>query len=190
MLVYAAACTLPLGTLAIVAVLFKAREHRVLKVIAASAITSLLFLCCSSVGLSPYGVGAPSPIVRPSTFGIAGIYYLTNSPDYLRERGYPALPATSLIELRDDQTFRIEQMPDLVIDEHNAESQFLSGEGTWRIRFDTLNEEWYLGLNFTELNDKPSAESTYLWLYGARPPFVLYSILGHPDSYDWLMYRK
>ena len=189
----AGACILPLGALAIVMILIKEKENKATNATIIAIVTILVFFCSSLYIFSSYVTGAPFPIFKPSDSDIVGIYYLSgNSVRYLQEKGYPSISADSFIEFGSDQRFRTEKMPDLISMnfENDANLEFVSGEGTWEIKSDSTNSEWYLFLIFTKLNDKPSEQATYLYLNGIRPPFVLYSIVGDPDSYEWLMYKK
>jgi hypothetical protein len=190
MIFCAGICTLPLGALVTTLILTRAKEKKAIKVTATVITTGVFFLVCSLITLSPYFVGAPSPIFKPSVSDIAGVYYLSNSAEYLKEKGYPSLTSSSYIEFDIAQTFKAKNMPDLISDENNTSSVFVSGEGTWETKFDSANREWYLSLKFTKLNDRPSSQPTHLWIYKRNSPFVLYSIVGDPDSYDWLMYKK
>jgi len=191
-LLCAGICALPLGALAITAILIREKKKTGLKVLLAVLGTALLFFASLSIMMNPVISGAPSPLFRPSVSEIAGMYSLANSTEYLQMKGYSSLEATSFIEFHDDKTFITENIPDLVIIgyENNSTHEFMSGKGSWSIEFNSVNREWYLILNFSEINNKPHEQRNHLWLYGRKPPFTLYSMIGDPDSYDWIMYKK
>ena len=85
-------------------------------------------------------------------------------------------------------TLEVQNLPDIIINESNPRHIFWSGKGTWDLDFDSGNSEWVITFEFTSPSD--SAINSYLWIYGRKSPFVLYSIIGDPDSYNWLMYYK
>jgi len=79
-------------------------------------------------------------------------------------------------------------MPDIIVNDNNPHHLFWSGKGTWGLNFDSSNKEWVIEFDF--ISNQQEKINAYLWIYGRKSPFVLYSIIGDPDSYRWLMYYK
>jgi hypothetical protein len=173
--------------------LLKAKKRRWLKISITALVTISIFFVCSLIASGPLLWYAPSPIFKPSISDISGIYYLSNSPADLQEKGYPLLKSDSLINFYADGTFSATNLPDLVgwmYSGNNVKYIFLMCKGTWEIKFDYVNSEWYLSLNYTELNNGSNGHEADFWLLGKKPPFSLYVNISDPDAYDWISYAK
>jgi len=192
MILCAGIFTLIPGALILAKILHKSKENKLVKIVTAIILIAISFLICSSITLNPIFSGAASPIFEPTISDIVGVYRLYNSTELLQEKGYPFLISDDFVEFHNDKTFIARNMPDLLFtDFENAVNfSYVTGKGAWNIEFDYGNREWYLALQFSELNDKPSDQKTRLWLSGRKAPFILYDIIGDPDSYQWVMYRK
>jgi len=128
-------------------------------------------------------------LFKPSISSIEGIYFIKDPTlENLHEEGYPLLKSDSFIKFNRDKTLEVKNMPDIIINEYNPRHIFWSGKGTWDLDFDSVNSEWNITFEFT--SDKDEVINSYLWIYDRRSPFVLYSIIGDPDSYRWIMYYK
>ena len=183
-------CALVLGAIVISIILVKSRKFKVVKILGTILLAAIGFLYFSSISLSPILVGAPSPIFQPSDSEIVGVYHLDTSTMLLYEKGYPLTAANGFLVLNDDGKFSTENMPDLITDESNANSEFVTGEGNWRVEFDSLNRDWFLFLQFSELDNEPSNQKTHLHLYGRKAPYILYYTISDPDSHQAISYFK
>jgi len=171
-------CALTLGAIIMTLLLLRSREYKALKFTGSIFVMAFGFLFCSSIG--SVFLYAPSPVLEPSVSDVVGSYQLDNSATLLYEnvlhkKGYPLFPGgNTILDLRSDKTFFAENMPDLIIDEMNSVSEYVTGRGSWKINFDSVNRVWFLHLQFSELNNKSSNSITHLHLYGLSP---IYSVL-------------
>ena len=179
-----------LGAIVITVILIKSKEHTGRNILLTLIATSVCIFACSLIGISSYFSGAPSPLFEPSISSIEGTYFIKDPTlKDLYEEGYPLLKfSESFIKLNRDKTIEVQNMPDLIVNEINPYRIFWSGRGAWGLEFDSSNKEWVIVFDFT--NNKNEKINTYLWMYGRKSPFVLYSIIGDPDSYKWIMYYK
>lgn len=183
-------CPLLLGTFAITYILIRSKKNIGRNTLIILIITSIFIFFCSVIGVSGYFSGAPSPLFKPNISSIEGIYYIKDLTLVdLHKEGYPLLTSDNFIKLNYDHSFEAQNMPDIIIDEYNLQYKFLSGKGIWDLKFDSLNNEWTITFQFTG-NMDGLLTSSHLWIYGRNPSFVLYSIIGDPDSYRWIMYYK
>ena len=183
-------CAIVLGAIVIIVVLAKSRKFKAVKIIAAIVLTPVVFIYCASISLSPVFIGSPSPILEPSMSELVGSYHLDTSTKLLIEKGYFPLAPNNSLNLHADETFSTENMPDLISDEWNAKSEFVTGKGTWQVKFDSLNRDWFLYLEFSELNGAPSNQATHIRLAGRKAPYNLYYIVSDPDSHQVISYLK
>jgi hypothetical protein len=182
-------CPLILGAIAITITLIRSKENTGKNISLALIATSIFVFVCSLFGISSHFSGAPSPLFKPSISSIEGTYSIKNPTlQNLHEEGYPLLNSNSFIKLNSDKTFEVQNMPDIIINEYNPRHIFWSGKGTWDLDFDGLNKEWNITFQFT--GDADGLINSYLWISGRRSPFVLYSIIGDPDSHRWIMYYE
>lgn len=79
-------------------------------------------------------------------------------------------------------------LPDSVWNFGTAGGKFESGSGTWSIEKD--NGAWCIGLYFTELNGVADNSRTFLYLYGKKPPYLVYFYIGDPDDGWTLTYER
>ncbi len=182
-------CPLILGAIAVTFFLIRSKENRRKNILFTLIATSVCISVFSLIGISAYFSGAPSPLFKPSISSIEGIYFIKDPTlENLHEEGYPLLKSDSFIKFNRDKTLEVKNMPDIIINEYNPRHIFWSGKGTWDLDFDSVNSEWNITFEFT--SDKDEVINSYLWIYDRRSPFVLYSIIGDPDSYRWIMYYK
>jgi hypothetical protein len=185
-------CPLILGTTIITVLLIESKKNTGRKITLTMLVTGGFIIVCSLVGMSAYFSGAPSPLFKPSVSSIEGTYYIKDPTlKDLNEEGYPLLKSSDcFIKFNYDKTLEVQNMPDIVISEFKFSPRhiFWSGKGTWDLDFDSVNGEWNITFQFTD-NTNGSIKS-YLWIYGRESPFVLYSIIGDPDDYTWIMYFK
>jgi hypothetical protein len=185
-------CALTLGAIIMAFLLLRSREFKALTITGSIFLVAFVFLLCSSIG--SVFISAPSPLLEPSVSEVVGSYQLDNSAtllykNVLHKEGYPLVPTgNTILDLRADKTFFAENMPDLVIDEMNSVSEYVTGRGSWEIKFDSANREWYLYLQFSELNNKSTNPITHLRLYGLQAPYNLYYTVGDPDSHQSIIY--
>ncbi len=187
-------CALALGGVLLAVLLLRSRELKFLKIAGVAILVALVFFLCSSISLSPVLTGAPSPVFKPSESDIVGTYKLDDSPtllskNILLEKGYSFLTGNNTLELHNDGTFLAVNMPDLIIDELNSVSEYVTGRGNWEVKFDNVNREWLLYLQFSELSNKPFNQATQFQLYGRESPYILYYTVGDPDSHQAVSYR-
>lgn len=187
---YLSSCPLILGAIIITVLLIKSKKNTGRNILFTFIATGLCISVCSLIGMSAYFSGAPSPLFKPSTSSIEGTYYIKDPTlKNLYEEGYPLLKSSDcFIKVNHDQTFEVQNMPDIIINESNPHQTFWSGKGTWNFDFDRVNNEWNITFKFTSNLGEPI--NSYFWIYGRKSPFVLYSIIGDPDSYRWIMYYK
>ena len=182
-------CPLILGAIAVTFFLIRSKENTSRNVFFTIVATSASVLVCSLIGISAYFSGAPSPLFKPNISTIEGTYYIKDLTLLdLHKEGYPLLTSDNFIKLNHNNTFEAQNMPDIIINEDNPNHIFWSGKGTWHLDFDGSNNEWNIVFEFT--NDKKEVINSYLWIYGRKSPFVLYSIIGDPDAYRWIIYHK
>lgn len=183
-------CPLIVGAIAVAFFLIKEKGNARRNVFLTLMATSMLIFVCSLIGFTPLFSGAPSPLFKPSISSIEGIYFIKDPTlENLHEEGYQLLKSSDCyIVFNPDNTLEVQNMPDIIINEYNPRHIFWSGKGTWNLDFDGLNDEWTITFQFT--SDTGELVNSYLWIYGRRSPFVLYSIIGDPDSYRWIMYYK
>ena len=186
-------CALTLGAIIMTLPVLRSREFKTLKIIGSTILVVFVFLICSSIALSPVLIGTPSPILEPSVSELVGSYRLENAAtllyeNVLLEKGYSLPAETPILDLRSDGIFFAENMPDLIVDELNSVSEYVTGRGSWEINFDRVNRRWYLHLQFSELNNKSNSQTTSFRLYGQKPPYVLYYSVGDPDSHQSISY--
>ena len=183
-------CAIVLGAIVIIFVSAKPRKFKTVKIIAAIVLTPIVFIYCASISLSPLFIGSPSPILEPSMSEIVGSYHLDTSSTLLAKKGYFPFAPNNSLNLHENGTFSTENMPDLISDELNAKSEFVTGKGTWQVKFDSLNRDWFLYLEFSELNNAPCNQSTHIRLAGRKAPYNLYYVVGDPDSHQAISYLK
>lgn len=183
-------CPIILGAIAITVFLIRSQENTSRNLLFTLIITSVCILACSLIGISSYFSGAPSPLFKPRISSIEGTYFIKDPTlKNLNEDGYPLLKSSeSFIKLNRDKTIEVQNMPDIIVNDNNPYQIFWSGKGTWNLDFNRVNDEWLITFEFT--SEQGEAISSYLWIYGRKSPFVLYSIIGDPDSYRWIMYYK
>lgn len=177
------------GLIVIVAIV-RNKKNKVAKIILTITSTIFFIVICSLIGI--IFSGAPSPLFKPSISKIEGTYFLGKaSKDKLFSEGYPFLTESSYIRFFRDKSFEVQNMPDIIIDDYNFSHELLSGNGTWDLEFDTVNSDWLVSFQFTTSEDnKTSGYSSHFWIYGRKSPFILYSIIRDPDSFNWLMYHR
>lgn len=188
--IYLSICPLILGAIAITVFLIRSKKNTGRNILFTLIITSVCILACSLIGISSYFSGAPSPLFKPNISSVEGIYFIKDPTlEDLHEEGYPLLKSSeSFVRFNRDKTLEVQNMPDIIINDDNPYHIFWSGKGTWDLDFDSVNSEWYITFEFVTLEGERI--NSYLWIYGRKSPFVLYSIIGDPDSYRWLMYYK
>jgi hypothetical protein len=187
--IYLSICPLVLGVIATIIVMTKTKKNLMRSLLLVSISTLVFVFICSAIGVSSSFSGAPSPLFKPNISSIEGTYNLKNSViENLYKQGYPVLQSDSFIILENDKTLKVQKFPDIIINESNPLKIYWSGNGTWDLVFDNSNREWYVSIKFK--NEKGEIINSYLWIYGRKSPFVLYSILGDPDSLNWIMFLK
>ena len=184
-------CPLIIGAVIVTIILIKSKKNTGRKITLTLLVMASFIIVCSLVGMSAYFSGAPSPLFKPSVSSIEGTYYIKDPTlKDLTGEGYPLLKSSDcVIKLNNDKTLEIQNMPDIVTKfEFSPNHIFWSGKSNWDLYFDNVNSQWEITFQFT--NDTNGLIKSYLWIYGRESPFVLYSIIGDPDDYTWLMYYK
>ena len=126
----------------------------------------------------------PSPGIKPAEQDIVGIWQLTQgSLESMKEEGYTI--STHTLEFKADGTFRMTNLPDLVWHFGTVGGKFESGSGNWSIEKD-INGDWCIELSFTELNGATENLRTEFYLYGKKPPYLIYDYIGDPDD-GWIL---
>jgi hypothetical protein len=122
----------------------------------------------------------PAPSRKPAEQDIVGLWQLTESSlESIRKEGYE--PGVHAFEFRDDGTFVMTNLPDMVWNFGESGGEFESGSGTWNIETD-VNGNWSIRVHFTEMDGVANDLVTYFYLYGNQPPYLIYDYVGDPDS--------
>jgi hypothetical protein len=125
--------------------------------------------------------GPPTPDHEPSVDDISSVYILV-SINELRDSGYQQIPDIRTITFLPDGTFIAKNMPDIFF-YGNLEKGFHSGSGNWAIY-----KKYGIDLVFREIDGIATDVKTSLSLYGNKPPYKLYQVLG--DELHWLVFEK
>ncbi len=147
--------------------------------------------CISSYLLLDWSLsGPPSPAGKPDNQNIIGIWQMSEpSLESARKAGYQ--PSAPRLEFREDGTFAMMDIPDIVMNSWEPRNRLYSGVGTWAIRRDTVNDEWDVEIRMGGFTGAQIGGAVPFELYGQAPPYKIYRWAGDPDSGAmWVFERR
>lgn len=108
---------------------------------------------------------------------------LLDSGSVARERGH--------LDIRSNGRYSLEHLPDFSIHGSDEIANLENASGSWRIRFDPMNELSYLWLDFEEVDDEPATDKHAMFLFRREgADYLLHAIISDPDSGDAFVMRK
>ena len=122
----------------------------------------------------------------PSPAGVVGTYLLDSASYYdLEYIGYGPIPPDSSMTFHPDGTFVAVHVPDVVWEWGDAEHQYKSGSGTWRLA-SGIQENWVIEATFTEAEGTPTtAYANQFWLFSNGPPYTLFNWFTDTRGLTW-----
>ncbi len=138
--------------------------------------------CISSYLLLDWSLsGPPSPAGKPDNQDIIGVWQMSEvSLESARKAGYQ--PSAPRLEFREDGTFAMTDVPDIVMNSWEPQNQYYSGTGTWAISRDTVNDEWDVEVRVIGSTEARIRGAILFELVGRAPPYKIYRWAGDPDS--------
>ncbi len=131
---------------------------------------------------------------KPTISDVAGEYEL-DSATILALRGDKKTLARVRLILKPDGAFESIEMPEHEFTNSFSDFTQANGAGRWSLDFD--QGRWVVSLAFDSSYDinsftkyRPRIESNGFELHGDKPPYAIYRIVGDPDSWEGLMFKR
>jgi hypothetical protein len=169
----------------------KSGQRAILYSLILTPLVMMPVFCISSYLLLDWSLsGPPSPTGKPDNQDIIGVWEMSEvSLESVREAGYQ--PSAPRLEFREDGTFAMTDIPDIVMNSWEPQNRYYSGTGTWAIRRDIVNDEWDVEIRVTGFTGAQLRGAIPFELYGQTPPYKIYRWAGDPDSGRmWVFERR
>jgi hypothetical protein len=129
----------------------KSRQQAFLYSLALTPLVVAVVFCISSYLLLDWSLsGPPSPAGKPENQDIIGVWQMSEaSLESVREAGYQ--PSAPRLEFREDGTFAMTDIHNIVMNSWEPQNRYYSGIGTWAISRDTVRDEWDIEVRVTGL---------------------------------------
>jgi hypothetical protein len=169
----------------------KSGQRAFLYSLALTPLVVIAVFCISSYLLLGWSLsGPPSPAGKPDNQDIIGVWQMSEvSLESVRAAGYQ--PSAPSLEFREDGTFAMTDIPDIIMNSWEPRNRLYSGAGTWSIRRDTVNNEWDVEIRMAGFAGAQIGGAIPFELYGQTPPYKIYRWAGDPDSGAmWVFERR
>ena len=130
-----------------------------------------------------------TPVTRPEESDLVGTWTFSAATlaDMRTNGGYEI--TTHSLNLRNDGTFEIVNIPDWWLNFGHSSHGFYSGSGTWSVVKD-FQGHWVVEVRFTSLPGYESGLLTSLRIGQSKASYYIYDFIGDPDSGHVMVFER